>query len=26
MTYGDKTMQKPGEDSSYPAIIDTGSS
>jgi predicted aspartyl protease len=26
MTYGDKTMQKPGEDTSYPAIIDTGSS
>jgi hypothetical protein len=26
MTYGAKAMQKPGEDSSYPAIIDTGSS
>ena len=26
MTYGSVAMQKPGEDSSYPAIIDTGSS
>jgi len=26
MTYGAKAMQKAGEDSSYPAIIDTGSS
>jgi hypothetical protein len=26
MYYGDKPMQKPGEDISYPAIIDTGSS
>jgi saccharopepsin len=26
MYYGDKPMQKPGEDTSYPAIIDTGSS
>lgn len=26
MTYGAKAMQKPGEDTSYPAIIDTGSS
>jgi len=26
MTYGAKAMQKPGEDSSYPAIIDIGSS
>ena len=26
MTYGAKAMQKPGEDISYPAIIDTGSS
>jgi len=26
MTYGSRAMQKPGEDISYPAIIDTGSS
>lgn len=26
MFYGGKAMQKPGEDTSYPAIIDTGSS
>lgn len=26
MTYGGKAMQQPGQDSSYPAIIDTGSS
>lgn len=26
MYYGAKPMQKPGEDTSYPAIIDTGSS
>jgi len=26
MYYGDSPMQKPGEDTSYPAIIDTGSS
>ena len=26
MYYGEKPMQKPGEDTSYPAIIDTGSS
>jgi hypothetical protein len=26
MTYGSKPMQKAGEDTSYPAIIDTGSS
>lgn len=26
MYYGAKPMQKPGEDMSYPAIIDTGSS
>jgi predicted aspartyl protease len=26
MYYGEKAMQRPGEDTSYPAIIDTGSS
>jgi predicted aspartyl protease len=26
MTYGQKAMQSPGQDTSYPAIIDTGSS
>jgi hypothetical protein len=26
MFYGTKPMQKPGEDTAYPAIIDTGSS
>ena len=26
MTYGAKPLQKPGQDTNYPAIIDTGSS
>ena len=26
MNYGGEAMQKPGADTSYPAIIDTGSS